>query len=169
MAPSFLLSMIVLKQIEKHAKCIKCNNGAMCAHHYISYIYQSHAVHVSYQPHLIRLSHVITASKYVHVSIQGAAAGPWHLGRDFPCHVEQLPSEIRKNVVKWLKSTNDTESLYWNISNILTIHLALSHTPRFHHWGERHLHQRLTVKNTTCLLLWNKPVQLQLILTVITD
>jgi len=41
--------------------------------------------------HLIGLSVVITASKYVHVPIQGAAAGPRHRGWDFPCHVKHLP------------------------------------------------------------------------------
>lgn len=162
---------------------------------------------ISYQSHLIGLSIVITTSKYVHVSIQGAAAGPRHRGRDFPCHVEHLPSKkVKRNVdklltwhilqwqssrtlkasaqinVTWLEShfrEIRTECVkkkfffkwdnmhiilcfdhkhFWNVFNILTIHLVLSHIPRFHHWVGKLHHQQLTVKNTTCLLLWNKYV-----------
>lgn len=60
---------------------------------------------LTYQPHLISLSIVITTSKYVHVSIQRASTGPGHGGRDFPCHVEHLPSEKEKNVARLLTFT----------------------------------------------------------------
>ena len=46
--------------------------------------------------HLIGLSVVITTSKYVQVSIQGAATRPRHGGRDFSRHVKHLPSKNEK-------------------------------------------------------------------------
>lgn len=46
--------------------------------------------------HLTGLSIVVAASKYVHVSIQGAAARPRHGGRDFSCHVKNLPLNNEK-------------------------------------------------------------------------
>lgn len=109
---------------------------------------------ISYQSHLIGLSIVITTSKYVHVSIQGAAAGPRHRGRDFPCHVEHLPSKkVKRNVDKLLT----WHILQWQSSRTLKASAQINVT-----WLESHFREIRTecvkkkffFNGTTCILFF---------------
>lgn len=100
------LSLQMFHKERKHRECLlNLKHSRKCKHNYVykkTHVINSHFLR--YQSNLIGLSIVITTSKYVHVSIHVAAAGPRHGGRDVPIHVKHLPSEKWKKKRKMQKN-----------------------------------------------------------------
>lgn len=100
------LSLQILHKERKHRECLlnlkHSHNVNITMFTKKTRVINSHFLR--YQSNLIGLSIVITTSKYVHVSIHVAAAGPRHGGRDVPIHVTHLPSEKWKKKRKMQKN-----------------------------------------------------------------